>query len=241
MKKPPKVRETALDRLTAQLHMILRRETTDVIAIGKLLVKSRKHLPHGEWLPWLARNFDLSYRSAMNYCDAAEYADRKSKSATVADLRNVSPTLLYALAAGRYDVEEEAAILAATRKGRVDLTRATAIRDKLAPKELKIEIDLSDEIAEAAEALKAVEDAEIDAILDGPPPAVPPPAPNVTPDVALRTFDTAIGMLKQVMTKPPTRFADTIHADNDLQNVESFLRAVANERKTRILKGSSDA
>ena len=56
---------------------MLRRETTDVILIGNLLIESRKHLEHGEWQVWLAENFDLSYRTAVNYCDAAEFVERR--------------------------------------------------------------------------------------------------------------------------------------------------------------------
>ena len=43
---------------------------------------------------------------------------------------------------------------------------------------------------------------EIAAILDGPPPEVPPPAPNMTPDYTLGAFHRAVEALKQLMTKP---------------------------------------
>jgi hypothetical protein len=132
--KKPKARKTALDRIVAQLRTVLRRETPDVVSAGNLLIESRKHLEHGEWQDWLAENFDLSLRSAQNPVAAAEYAARvKSKSANVADFSNLALTVLYALAAGHYNEQEEAAILAATRKGRVDQTRAAAIREALAP------------------------------------------------------------------------------------------------------------
>ena len=75
---------------------------------------------HGEWQPWLAENFDLSYRTAVRYISAAEYVERKSKSDTVALFADLSPTVLYLLAEGHYSAKEEAAILAATREGRVD-------------------------------------------------------------------------------------------------------------------------
>ena len=68
---------SALDRLTTQLRTALRRETKNIIEIGKLLIEVRKHLQHGEWQPWLAENFDLSIRTAQNYFEAAEYVARK--------------------------------------------------------------------------------------------------------------------------------------------------------------------
>jgi Protein of unknown function (DUF3102) len=230
--KQAKVRKTPLDWIVAQLHTTLRRVTKDVIAIGKLLIESRKYLGHGEWQGWLQENFDLSYRTVLNYCDAAEYVDRKSKSATVADFSALAPTVLYALAAGQYSAEEEAAILAATGKGRVDQTRASAICDDLASD--PEEPDQPDDDDEAAE------DPESTAILDGPPPDVPPPAPNITPDVALRAFDQAVNALKQLMTKPAARFASTVHA-GDLEGVENFIHAVADQvREARKESGGDE-
>ena len=195
----------------------MRRETTDVVLAGKLLIESRKHLKHGEWQPWLAENFDLSYRTAVNYCDAAEYAEQKCN---VADFANLAPTVLYALAAGHYNAEEEAAVLAATRKGRVDQTRALAICDELVPPQEAEDDGKGDE---------AEEDAEIEAILDGPPPAVPPPTPTLPPNFMLRKFDQAIAVLQRLMTKSSALYVNSIHSSNDLENVENFIHAVADQ------------
>ena len=131
IKAPP----TELDRIATRLRTALRRETTNIIEIGNLLIESRKHLDHGEWQPWLAEHFDLSYRTAKRYVDAAEYVERsKGKSDTVADLTNLAPTAPYWLAAGQhYTTEEEAAILAATRKGRIDQDVVAGIRLALTP------------------------------------------------------------------------------------------------------------
>ena len=120
-------RRTELDKIVAQLRTILRRETGDVVLVGNLLLKSRTLLAneHGKWLPWLEENFDLSLRTAQRYIAAAEYAARQMRH--VSHFTNLAPTVLYQLAAGHYNPEEEAAILAATRKGRVDQTRAMQI------------------------------------------------------------------------------------------------------------------
>jgi len=73
---------------------------TDVIEAGRLMLKSRKllELEHGQWLPWLKENFDLSESTARRYTSTAEYVG--SKSAAVADFRNMAPGVLYDLAAG---------------------------------------------------------------------------------------------------------------------------------------------
>jgi hypothetical protein len=236
MKKlKPKAHKTALDRIAAKLRTALRRETTNTIEIGDILIESRKLFAneHGEWLPWLEENFDLSIRTAQRYIAAAEYAARQMRHG-VSRFSNLSPTLLYALAAGQYDEQEETAILAATRTGRVDLTRATAICDELAPPP----VEESDQSDDASELVEATEDSEIAAILDGPPPEVPPPAPNITPDFTLGALDQAVSALKQLMTKPAARFASSVHA-NDLEGVESFIRAVAD--RAREAAATADA
>ena len=80
MKKPkPRAHKTALDRIAAEIHIVLRRGTKDVITIGKLLTESRKHLKHGGWQNWLADNFDLGYRSAINYCQVPSTLHAKPK------------------------------------------------------------------------------------------------------------------------------------------------------------------
>jgi hypothetical protein len=96
-KKAPRRKITELERIAAQLRTMLRRDTTSVIEKGKLLLRSRELLAdeHGQWMPWLAENFDLSYRTALRYVSAAEYV---AKSDTVADFANLSPTV--ALRAG---------------------------------------------------------------------------------------------------------------------------------------------
>jgi hypothetical protein len=229
--KPPE-RKTALDRITTQLRALFRRETKNIIEIGTLLIESRELLAneHGEWLPWLEKNFDLSARTAQRYIATAEYV--ASKSDTVSYFSNLAPTVLYWLAAGQhYDEKEEAAILAATRERRVDQDAAAAICEALAPADDDDDEDDDDEDGSGeggGQDDDAEENAEIEAILDGPPPAVPPPAPiPPPPDFALRAFDDAISALKRLMTKPSAQFAKTIHTANDLEGVECFIRTVA--------------
>jgi hypothetical protein len=229
-------RRTELDRIAAKLRTMLRRDTTSAIEKGKLLLRSRELLAdeHGEWMPWLAENFDMSYRSAMNYCHAAEYVARKSEFATIANFANVAPTVLYRLADGGYTEQEEAEILAQAKAGkRVDQDRAWAICEKLAPPDDDDTDDADDDQEDGGEddAEKAPPDPEIEAILAaGTDPAVPPPAPIPPPiNFALRDFDDAVGTLKRLMTKSAAQFGDTAHTVEDLKKVRDFIRAVADE------------
>ena len=89
-----------MDQLANKLRAALRRETTNMIEIGGLLLKSRKMLAHGKWQDWLDEHFNLSYQTALNYCAAAEYVASKSKSQTVGHFASLSPIVLYTLAAG---------------------------------------------------------------------------------------------------------------------------------------------
>jgi hypothetical protein len=224
-KKKPKTarRRTELDRIVTQLRAILRRETSDAVLAGNLLRKARKLFAdeHGDWLPWLEKNFSLSVRTAQRYIAAAEYVEMRH----VSHFNNLSPTVLYELAAGCYDEPVEAAILAKAKAGiRVDCDAASEIRDALAPDDDAAEHahDDGDDDGAAEE-----EDAESAAILDGPPPSVPPPAPiPAPPDFALRAFDEAIGGLKRLMTKSSAQFERTSHSGDDLEGVESFIRSV---------------
>ena len=162
--------------------------------------------------------------------DAAEYVERsKGKSDTVADFTNLAPTVLYWLAAGQhYTTEEEAAILAATRKGRIDQDVVADICLALTPPNYDESDgdDEPDQPDEDDEVVEAAEDAESAAILDGPPPDVPPSASSSPPDYTLQSFDQAVKALKQLMTKPAARFASTVHPASDLEGVEIFIRAV---------------
>jgi hypothetical protein len=230
-------RRSELDRIAGQLCTMLRRDTASVIEKGKLLLRSRELLAdqHGQWMAWLDDNFDMSYRSAINYCNTAEYVARKRKCATIADFSNVSPTVLYRLAEGGYNEQEEAEILAQAKAGkRIDQDRACAICEALAPPPTDRD-DVDDDDDDTAESV-AAEDPDIAAILDGPPPAVPPPAPIATPpDYAVRDFDQAVTTLKQLITKPLARFASTIHCADDLETVEHFIRAVADRAREGAL------
>jgi hypothetical protein len=232
---------TELDRLATRLRTALRRETENIIEIGNLLIEIRNHVPHGGWQKWLEENFDLTYRTALNYCHAAEYVERKSKSGeTVSHFANLSASVLYRLADELYSEQEEAAILAATRDRRVDQPEAAALCAMVAlPDDDEADDDDADEGGDQEDGGEdggddggedgAKEDAN--KILDGDPPAVPPPAPNPPPtDFDLRDFDKAISTLNRLKTKSSAQFVKTSHSAEDLLSIEAFIHAVTKAR-----------
>ena len=170
-----RTKKTELDKIKEKLRQRLSAETTNIWEIGQLLIKARQQLEleHGEWMPLLAQNFDLSYRTALRYIKVEEY--RRSKIATVANLMSLSPSVLYALVEGEYNEEEEAAILAETaKKGghRIDVDKANEIIFALVPlePEPKAEPDDEPDGDDPADS----DDDDLDAILDGPPPELTP-------------------------------------------------------------------
>jgi hypothetical protein len=97
-----------------------------IIAIGERLIKAKKLAGHGNWLPWLKREFGWSERTARNYMAVAE----RSKSAIIADL-NIDATALLQLTAPSMPAEVVAEVVkdvgALNRKITAkDVTRAKA-------------------------------------------------------------------------------------------------------------------
>jgi hypothetical protein len=180
-----------LNVITKELHAALKRETTDIIAIGVLLIEAQGKLEHGKWLPWLAENFDSSTSTAENYMNAARFA---VKFPTIRNLK-LRPTALYTLSGVDSDYEGkviEVALSEAETKW-VNGDRVEEIwesifkseRDKRQRRENKDEDD-NDENRETAA------DTEADDILDGTPPDLPPAPKPVVHDVFLPSFDEAI-------------------------------------------------
>ena len=89
-----------IDFITGELHVALRRGTTDILTIGGLLSEAREKVPHGEWLPWLKNEFSMSERSAQKYIKATSFAAKYELGADF----NVSPSALFLIS--RYDQRE---------------------------------------------------------------------------------------------------------------------------------------
>jgi hypothetical protein len=67
----------------------LRKSVTNGIAAGELLIEAKAQLQHGQWLPWLRDNVNISERTAQLYMRLAKNRteiEAQAKSATVADL-----------------------------------------------------------------------------------------------------------------------------------------------------------
>lgn len=67
---------SSVDRFCAEhaeaIRVLGRRVVGDIIEIGIRLIAVKSHLQHGEWLPWLDREFGWSNATAYNFIGAAE-------------------------------------------------------------------------------------------------------------------------------------------------------------------------
>ena len=99
-KKMETVSAPKLVKITGELHAIFKRGTADVIQIGRLLRSAKKEIGHGEFLPWLEKEFSLSEKSAQRFMAAHKFMTTVAapllKSDKLADLR-VRPSALYEL------------------------------------------------------------------------------------------------------------------------------------------------
>lgn len=78
----------------SNIKLRLKRTVEDIIEIGRELTAVKAELPHGQFLPWIAAEFEMGERTANDFMNVTKrFGD---KSAIIADLK---PTILYALSA----------------------------------------------------------------------------------------------------------------------------------------------
>ena len=92
--EPVKPKDAVIAAVTERIKLRLKRTVEDIIEIGRELTAVKTELPHGQFLPWIAAEFEMSERTAYNFMDvSSKFGD---KLATVA---NLQPKILYALSA----------------------------------------------------------------------------------------------------------------------------------------------
>jgi hypothetical protein len=89
--KPPAI---TLHEIANRIRKLNTRIVEDVVNIGRDLIKAKEQLQHGEWLPWLEKEFAWSERTASRYMRLAELANQTRLS----DLARLPLSGLYQLA-----------------------------------------------------------------------------------------------------------------------------------------------
>jgi hypothetical protein len=222
-----RIRPRNIALIASELVAALKREATDIITIGSLLIEAQEQLDYGEWLGWLEEHFGSSDRTAENYMNAARLA---AKFETVSNLK-LRPTVLYLLGkelddpTSFFNRKAIKAILKAAETDWVNVERAREIAASLQPKPKPHE-PLDDEIRTEMAAAAEME-VEIDDILAGPPPELPPAPDAIIYDVILPPFDQALATLAHLQTKPLASFVATTHEPDRIRAVIIFLQEVA--------------
>jgi hypothetical protein len=75
----------AIRRLEARAAQHTQRLLADVIEMGRRLDRVKKRIPHGDWLPWLKKNFAWTDDTALNYVRVFR-SRKRLKSRTIRDL-----------------------------------------------------------------------------------------------------------------------------------------------------------
>lgn len=214
-----------LQTILAELQTAMKREATNIIAIGDLLLEVQAQVEHGSWLPWLAENFDKSISTAENYMNAARLA---AEFPMVGNLK-LRPSALYLLG-GELNSKATSpkairAVLSAAETEWITAERAREIAYPKPPPPTIAEIET--EARKTDDEIEATERAEVDSILDGPPPELPAPPEVTVHDPILPPFDQAIKTLAFLQTKPLDSFANTAHSPDDIRAISYFLHSIA--------------
>jgi hypothetical protein len=71
-----KVNDSVLSKHAVEIRKLGRRAAADIIKIGRRLTECKKFVGHGNWLPWLEREFGWSDETARKFMRAYEFARR---------------------------------------------------------------------------------------------------------------------------------------------------------------------
>jgi len=111
---------------TADIKALLAGTTENILLIGKKLLEVKEHLPHGQWEPWLKREFQMSDRTARRMMQV--YDRFKTDSLSVLSITHEA---LYLLSAPSTPVEATAEAITLAQQGEaISPTRAKAIVNK---------------------------------------------------------------------------------------------------------------
>jgi hypothetical protein len=106
-------REATLADHASAIRSLGKRVIADIIEIGRRLAEAKRIAGHGNWLPWLEREFGWTDRTALNFMRVHELA---MKSETVSDL-DIPVRGLYLLAAPSTPDEARAEVIARAEGG----------------------------------------------------------------------------------------------------------------------------
>ena len=141
-----------------RIKLRLRRSTEDIIEIGLDLLKVKKAIGHGNFLPWIEAEFGMSRQTADNFVHVAEIYGTK-----LPIVGNLSPTALYELAAPKTPIEVREEVERMIEAGEV-VTKAVVeeLRKQVATAQTSVE-HLAERNQELAQKIGAPPEPAVDA------------------------------------------------------------------------------
>jgi hypothetical protein len=267
-KKTETVSVPKLVKITGELHAIFKRGTADVIQIGRLLKLAKDEVGHGEFLPWLEKEFSLSDKSAERYMAAHKFmidvAAPLLKSDKLSNLQ-LRPSALYELAEmhsrgtiTQADIEvvlKEAAENWIGGKRLEEILRSRHPVEATPEATVEAEPEAAGEAATseatdtatsteaAGEATGETGDGKGDQSTETPPDTAPKPksAPSARDHGNLNGFTANILNLKRLATGSAKKYVATAVQAADLETVADFVRAVADLKKRPSVEASISA
>ena len=160
MAKPTHPEERTIEAITDELLDAKRKGGEAILTIGRCLMEAKEMLPHGEWLPWLNEQVELSERTAQKFMRLAR---EWSNPSALADLGATKALMLLALPKEERDdfVEDNNIVDMTTRQ------LEQAIRERDAARKAAEEAKAEASTAEQARAKMAEDMALLNARLAG--------------------------------------------------------------------------
>jgi hypothetical protein len=104
-----------LAKITQQINELRQQHNTDAIAIGRLLTEAKKQIPHGEWLPWLRKEFAWSKSAAARFMQVYKKFGGDKQ---ISQIGKFEPSTLYLLAEEKTPPEAVKAVLDLVKNGK---------------------------------------------------------------------------------------------------------------------------
>jgi hypothetical protein len=114
--------------IAGKIRTLLKRESVDDVAIGKLLNEASDLIDHGRFGRWLAQNFRMSARTARRYMGLARYYAAEKDSLSEMKFRRDA---LYLLAGGRLPPNVKDRAFMEAKTAWVDARRIRQIKGEL--------------------------------------------------------------------------------------------------------------
>ena len=132
-----------VNALALQIRDRMKRSAEDIISIGNMLTEVKEAMPHGQFGPWLDREFGWDHRTARNFMQVADRFGGLENG----KIFRFAPSALYALSSG--DVSDEIREEFIERAESGERITHAMVKDALRPEQPVIEmlpiVDIEDD------------------------------------------------------------------------------------------------